>query len=176
MISLLMALTATAAVQTPPAATARTLQTVPGITISYYDVEGKTGSAIQKSLDKILKAPMPNTAAQVTVWDVQMEINKRQEGQVCTITAAKAKLVANAYLPRLKEEARVPTDVLNGWKCYVSGLEKNAATNLWYVNDQLPSLEKAVIGQPCDKAQAAYDAALKTLSDGYVAQVKSQMK
>ena len=95
MISLFMALSAVTA--QAPAATAatapHTLQNLPGTTIQYYDVAGNDADAIKSSLDKILKAPAPNTAAQVYNWSLEVGINKRTEGTVCTVSTAKAALI-----------------------------------------------------------------------------------
>ena len=163
MFSLLMALTAASAVQAAPATTARTIHTLPGTKIHYYDVAGKTGPAIQKSLKKILAAPAPNTAATVYDWSLDAGVTKRTEGTVCTVTAAKATFNGNVYLPRLKDEARVPTDVLDSWKPYVTGLEKTAADNLWFVVDRLPALEQSLVGKPCDAVAGLWDQAVKDL-------------
>jgi len=168
MLSILMALAATQAqpaVTTPPAAPARTLQSVPGVTVKYYDVAGRNGGAIEKSLKKILATPAPNnTAARVFDWSMGLKITKRTEGTVCTITAADADFTSNAYLPRLTEEASVPKDVLANWKPYAEGLEKTASDNLWFVADRIPALEQSLVGKPCDQAAPLWKAGVDNLN------------
>jgi predicted secreted Zn-dependent protease len=98
---------ATPAPGTPSAAPARAVQDLPGTTIQYYDVAGRDARTIQKNLKKILSTPN-STAARGYDWALGMSINRRTEGTTCTVTSAKATLKANAYLPRLTEEARLP--------------------------------------------------------------------
>jgi hypothetical protein len=169
MLSILMALAAVQAQPaTPPATaaapTARTLQTLPGTTVQYYDVAGRNAGAIQKDLDRILKLPPPNnTAAQGYNWNLGMSINRRTEGTVCTVTKATAELKANVFLPRLTEESRVPGEELASFKAWSNGLEKTAAQNLWFVVDRLPALQQSLVGKPCDQAQTAWTAAVDNL-------------
>jgi hypothetical protein len=175
MLSILMAL----AVQAQPAATpaARTLQGLPGTSIHYYDVPGRNGEAIQKNLKRILAQPAPNnTAAQVYNWNLGMSINRRTEGTVCTVTKATAELKANVYLPRLTEEAKVPAEELASFKSWSTGLETQAAQNLWFVVDRLPALQQTLVGKPCDQAGTLWTAAVDGLikeQNAYAAMLKA---
>ena len=104
MSNILIALAALSGVQTAtpaapapaPAAAARTLASVPGVTISYYDVPGKTGPEIQKALQAIQASNTKPT----TRWDVQAGIKKRVEGTACTILSADARMTAQVNLLR----------------------------------------------------------------------------
>jgi len=175
MLSILMAL----AVQAQPAATpaARTLQGLPGTSIQYYDVPGRNGEAIQKNLKRILAQPAPNnTAAQVYNWNLGMSINRRTEGTVCTVTKATAELKANVYLPRLTDEAKVPAEELASFKSWSTGLETQAAQNLWFVVDRLPALQQTLVGKPCDQAGTLWTAAVDGLikeQNAYAATLKA---
>jgi len=167
LLSILMALAAAQAqptVAAPAAAPARTLQGLPGTTVQYYDVAGRNGSAIEKNLDRILKQPAPNNGpAQVYNWNLGMSINRRTEGATCTVTKATAELKANVFLPRLTEEARVPSDELASYKAWVAGLESTATQNLWFVVDRLPALQQSLVGKPCDQASTLWTAAVDGL-------------
>ena len=168
MISLFMALSAVTAQASPaspaPAATApHTLQNLPGTTVQYYDVAGNDADAIKSSLDKILKAPQPNTAAQVYNWSLEVGINKRTEGTTCTVTSAKAALKANVYLPRLAQGNRAPRDVVESFGTYEKGLEKMANDNLWFVVDRLPAIEQSLAGKPCDSVSNLWNQATTNL-------------
>jgi hypothetical protein len=181
MLSILMAL---AAVQAQPAANppvaapaSRTLRSLPGTTIQYYDVAGRNGAAIEKNLKRILAQPAPNnTAAQVYNWTLGMSINRRTEGTVCTVTKATAELKANVYLPRLTEEARVPAEELASFKSWASGLETQASQNLWFVVDRIPALQQTLVGKPCDQAGTLWTAAVDGLikeQNAYAASLKA---
>jgi len=154
MISLLAMLTAAAA-QAPAAATPHTLQNLPGVTVHYYDVAGEDSDTIKKSLDKIAKAPSPNTASQVYDWAVDVAISKRTEGTTCTVTSATATLKANVYLPRLSG-SHVPRDVADGFGKYEKSLETSAVDNLGFVVDRLPAIQQSLIGKPCDSVQGLW--------------------
>src|SRR6476469_9277232 len=145
MISLFMALGAFAA-QAPAATAPRTLQTLPGVTVQYYDVPGEDADTIKASLDRILKAPAPNTAAEGYTWSLNVAINKHTEGTTCTVTTANATLKANVYLPRLSGGAKVPSDIAKSFATYEAGLEQRAADNLWFVADRLPALQQTLVG------------------------------
>ena len=181
MLSILMALTAVQAqpAATPPVAApaSRTLQSLPGTTVQYYDVPGRNGPAIEKNLKRILAQPAPNnTAAQVYNWNLGMSINRRTEGTVCTVTKATAELKANVYLPRLTEEARVPAEELASFKSWSTGLETQAAQNLWFVVDRLPALQQTLVGKPCDQAGTLWTAAVDGLikeQNAYAATLKA---
>ena len=183
MISLLIALSAATALQpaptpaptpAPAAAPARTLQALPGTVVTYYDVAGANGAAIDRSLKAIISAPAPNPAAQLFTWTADMAITKPESG-TCTITSAKATLNGKVHLPRATEEAKVPPPELARWKAYVASLESRAAANLWFVADRLPTLEKALVGTPCDSAAAVWSKSIADLTAQQAALDKTMM-
>jgi predicted secreted Zn-dependent protease len=153
----------------PPAnpavpAAGRGLKDLPGVTVKHYDVAGKDGKAIEKSLKKILAAADPSTGSgRVFDWNVEANVTKLTVGTTCTIKSVDATLTGNVYLPRLTEEARVPREVLDSWRPYVAGLEKMGAANLWFVNDKLPAIQKSMVGLPCDSVGGAWDTAMAKL-------------
>ena len=162
----------------PPIATApsgtpvatRSVKDLAGVTVKYYDVAGKDGKAIEKSLKKILAAPDPAMGGgRVFDWNVSANVTRLSvtngTATTCTVKSVDATLTGNVYLPRLTEEARVPREVLDSWRPYVAGLEKKAADNLWFVNDKLPAITRSMIGLPCDGAGQAWQAAMAKLKD-----------
>jgi predicted secreted Zn-dependent protease len=175
MLNLLATLVAATAMQAAPAAPSHTLQTLPGTQVQYYDVAGHTGDQIEKALNATLKA-QPTTAGQLYTWTVSAEVNRRTEGDKCTVTAAKAVLNAHVYLPRLAEEAKVEKEDLDQWKSYESGLEKSATDNLGFVVDSLPAIEQKLVGKPCDQAAGVWQAELKTLKEQQQAFNREQSK
>lgn|SRR6476469_95925 len=153
MISLFVALGALAA-QAPAATAPRTLQSLPGVTIQYYDVPGEDADAIKKSFDAIMKGP---NAPKLYNWSLGMGINKRTNGTICTITAANATMKSTANLPRLSGGKAIPSDVAKNFGDYVKGQEQVAADNLWFVADHLPAMQQTLVGKPCDGVQALWD-------------------
>lgn len=170
MFSLLMALTAASAVQAPAAAPARSLQSIPGVTIKYYDVTGKTDAEVKKSIaSQRPKAANGDPVPASTSWDIGAGITKRTEGSVCTTTAAKVTFKGAVELPRLADPSAVKPEFLPVWNKYVAELESAAATDLGFVSDNLAQVEKALVGIPCDKANDA----LNTATAGLKAQQRA---
>lgn len=170
MLTLFTALAASAAIQAaapPTTATApvqRMLKDIPGVTIKYYDVEGKNPGAIKKSIAK--QRPKGSDGQPVTAgfnWNVSTQITKRTEGTVCTITAAKVQFQGTAELPRLLEPQKLDAQSLKSWNEYVATLDSMEALELGYFADRMGELEKALIGHSCEKASPALDAALAKL-------------
>ena len=166
MLSLLMAVTAASALQAPAAAPARSLESVPGVTIKYYDVTGKNDKAVRQSIaSQRPKAPNGDPVPAGTNWDMSASITKRTEGNTCTITAAKVSFQGVAELPRHAEPATLKADFVQHWNAYVAELKTAAATDLGFVADNIGQVEKALVGIPCDQAGTALDAATARLKE-----------
>ena len=157
-----------AATQAPTAVASsiapRMLKDIPGVTINYYDVPGKNPGAIQKSIAKI--RPKGSDGKPVTAgynWTSNAQVTKSTQGTVCTITAAKVQFSGTADLPRLTEPQALEKEELQSWNQYVAGLDAQAAVELGYFADRMAEIEKGLIGQSCDKAGDAYDAAVTKL-------------
>ena len=181
MISLFVGITAasvlaTAQAPTTPAAPAeRTLASLPNTTITYFDVSGKDGEAIQKALANRQKEGVAPSAN----WEIGAGVRKRTEGTTCTVVGAEAKFTGEVLLPKLTTEATVPPEVLTQWKSYVAGLETAAAAKLWFVNERLGLVEKAILASSCEGAAAAANAAIdkiKAEEAAFVQQNAAQAK
>ena len=157
-----IALATAAALQAAPAATPHTLQTLPGTKVHYYDVNGVTGATIQSSLDRMIKS-QPKTAGQLFTWTASINVTQDTTAGVCRIASAKAALDANVYLPRLTQQAQVPSTDLDNWKVYETGLEQTALDNLTFVADRLPGIEQSLVGKPCDQAATIWNSSIQTL-------------
>lgn len=134
----------------------RALAELPGTTITYYDIAGKSGPAIEKSLKKRLADPNAKDSVRLFSWDVATQIMKATTGTSCVVQSASAKLSATVRLPRLAEEAKVPKDVLVKWQRYVKGVENEAATYLWFISDRLRGAERMLVGLACAQANTAW--------------------
>lgn len=148
---------------TAPTATAgRTLKDLPGTTITYYDIAGKTGPAIEKSLKKLHADPASKDVVRLLNWDVDTQIVKQTKGATCTIQSAKSTLKAEVRLPRLAE-AKIANIVLANWNAYTTRLENEAATNLWFVSDRLRGAEQSLVGISCDQAAPVWNAKVESV-------------
>lgn len=152
----------------PAITTGRALKDLPGTTVTYYDIPGKTGPAIEKSLKKLLADPASKDVVRLLTWDVGTKIVKRTTGTKCTIQGAKSTLTAKVRLPRLAEEANVAEYVLAKWNAHVAGIENEAAANLWFISDRLRGAEQSLVGISCDQAGPVWNAKVES--------VKTQLK
>ena len=147
----------------PAAIAGRTLKDLPATTVTYYDIPGKSGAAIEKALKKLHADPASKDAVQLLKWDIGTQISKRTTGTTCTIQGAKSTLNARVRLPRLAEQAKVPADVLAKWNAYVATVENDAAASLWFLSDRLRGAEQALVGVSCDQAGAVSNAQFEIL-------------
>ena len=156
----------------PASVPGRGLRDFPNTTITYYDVAGKNGKAIQKSLAKLLADPAAKDTVRLFNWDVGTQIVKATTGTTCKIQSATSKVKARVSLPRLAEQSKVPQDVAARWANYIAIVEAEAAANLWFLSDRIKGAEQVLVGLPCDKAGAAWDAklaAVKSELDAFIA-------
>jgi predicted secreted Zn-dependent protease len=165
MLSLFLTLAASAqtATATPPAVTApvttapasRSLASLPGINIKYYDVAGKNMKAVIKSIDKQRKDPATGQARTVAHnWSIDAGFRKRTVNGVCTITAVEAPFIATVELPRHSNPAQLtPADAAE-WQRFTTKIETEAAAKLWFAYDRSLQLEATIKGKDCDKGIA----------------------
>jgi hypothetical protein len=64
-------------------------------------------------------------------------------------------------MPRLVGEESVPKPVLANWRAYVTDLESQAASDLWFIRDRLPRVEQSMANVGCDDAAAKWNAGLE---------------
>ena len=166
MLSLFLALaTAQAAASTPapqvtaaPATTApaaRSLASLPGIKINYYDVTGKNMKAVIKSIDKQRKDPATGQTRTVAHnWSIDAGFRKRTVNGVCTITAVEAPFIATVELPRHAKPAELAAADAAEWQKFTAKIETEVAAKMWFAYDRSLALEAAIKGKDCDKGIA----------------------
>ena len=155
------ATTATAAPVAPAAAVAgRPLRSVPGTSISYYDVSGTTVPEIELSLKTMLADAAVKDKVRLFSWKVGTQLTKATNGTKCVVQKASSTFTAKVSLPRLAEPAKVKKGVMANWTAYVATAENNAAASLWFLTDRLRGAEQSLVGMPCDQADPAWNATL----------------
>lgn len=147
----------------------RTLASLPDTTVKYYDVPGRTGPAIEKSLKGMMANPAMTDAMRPYNWNVGAQVSKQTTGPKCSVVGVKSKLTSTVNLPRLVDLAKVDARTVTSWNAYVTSLENDAASNLWFVSDRLPAIERSLANLPCDKVAEAWNAGLEQLKTQQVA-------
>lgn len=168
---------ATQAAAPATAAPARALKDIPGVTITYYDVTGKNGQAIAKSIEKNApRAPGSKEAqAGTTNWTMKAQYTQRTVDGKCSIASAKAVFEGQATLPRLTTEATVNPQLKEQWKTFLSGLENGAAAQLGYAYDRTGDVEKAILAASCENVNTVGSEAIAKLRTEAAAYMQSQM-
>jgi predicted secreted Zn-dependent protease len=151
----------------PPAAApaARTLEALPNVKLSYYDVTGKDMKAINKSIAKNrTKAEKGSKDPVAFNWDLGAQTRTREVNGVCTIMAVEPQFKgATVELPRLTNEATLPVAVLDDWRAYQAENRSYVAQKLWFVHDRLAAMAAPLAGKKCSDAQKDWETAVAKL-------------
>ena len=143
----------------------RTLKDIPNVTITYYDVTGKNGQAIARSIAKNAPraAGSKESVAGTTNWSMKAEYTQRTVNGKCSIASSKATFSGTATLPRLTTQGVVNRQLQEQWQTYLAGLEAGAVANLGYAYDRTAKVEKAILGATCETVGAVGSAAIAQL-------------
>lgn len=170
-VALALGAQAAAAQNAPAPATAiapaaSPLAQIPGVTVQYYDVTGKTIEAIRASiLAQSPKDPASGEALTTTAkWSIGTSVKKQTTGTVCKIVGATATIKSEVVLPRLATTEGVPAPVLAQWQSYIGSLESQQAARIRPIYDRLSEVEKAVVASSCEGAAQAADKAIGEIS------------
>lgn len=154
-----------AAAATPPAVPAPSpLSTIPGVTITYYDVAGTTIEQLRASIEAQRRNPTTGVVSPSSLnWNIGTNFQRERTGNQCRVINARAVLTAEVILPRLVT-AEVPAPVLEGWRTYVASMEQQQAEILRRPLSRLSEVEQAVMAATCDGAAAASRAAIDRIT------------
>jgi predicted secreted Zn-dependent protease len=151
----------------PLSAPSKKLSEIPGVTVSYYDLVGRTIPELHGWLEK--HEPRDAQTHKVTPatssWSIGSAVKFTRTGGRCTLTGATVKFTATAKLPRLAAGMKVPAPVLASWNAYAAALEDRQAAQLGFVRDRLREVEGAIMRSTCNSWQKAAAAALARLSE-----------
>ncbi len=143
---------------------ANSIADIPNTTVRYYDVSGKTISAINRSIAERRPAgagSRPATAA--TDWAIKAGFDRREVDGKCNVVAARVTFSATADLPRLVQEKALDPALRTRWRTYIGQLEASAVATLLFVHENLGAVEKAILASNCDTAKLAGSAAIERL-------------
>jgi predicted secreted Zn-dependent protease len=142
-----------------------TLAQMPGVTVQYYDVAGKTIPEMKASMEA--QRPAGATGAPVpasSTWSIGISVRRSTLGNQCKIVGAKARLTANVVMPRLAVTEGVPEPELRQWQAYVAGLEQQQVALLSQPLARLGEVERAAMASTCQGAQAAASQAIAAIT------------
>jgi len=139
----------------------RALRDLPGTTISYYEVAGRTVPEIELALKTMLADNAVKDKVPLYSWKVGTELTKATSGTKCVVKKASSNFTAKVSLPRLAKPTKVKKGVMAQWTAYVTNAENSAATSLWFLAHRLRGAEQALVGLACDQADPAWNATLE---------------
>ena len=151
------------AVPAPPVL--QTLSQIPGVTVQYYDIAGKTIPELNASImaqrpPAADGRPNPSSAS----WSIGTSIRKATTGNTCKIVGASPRFTGTVVLPRLASTEGVPEPVLKQWQNYVANLEHQQAVALRQPYDRLREVEQAALASTCEGASAAVNRAIELIT------------
>ena len=149
-----------------PAVAVRSLEAVPNVTIHYYEVAGSDLTAINASV--AAQAPRDPVSNAVSVsssdWSINVGFAQRIVDGKCTVSGASARFTASVVMPRLLNQQALTREESKIWDQYLAILKSNAAAELWFVNDRVGRIEKAILASSCESASRAASAAADRIS------------
>jgi predicted secreted Zn-dependent protease len=142
------------------------LASIPGVTVTYYDVTGNTIDALnaaiaaQRPKDAATGAPIPSSAK----WSIGVNVKKATTGTVCKLTDATPRFTGEVVMPRLVNAETVPVPVRNQWAAYVASMEQRHAETLRRPYQRLGEVRTAVMASSCEGASAAANRAIAEIT------------
>src|SRR5438045_4071005 len=106
----------------PLPAPLRKLSEIPWVTVTYYDLVGRTIPEIHDWLEKHepRDAQTHKVTAATSSWSIGSAVKFTRTGGRCRLTSARLKFTATAKLPRLAAGMKVPGPVLASWNAYAA--------------------------------------------------------
>jgi len=165
-IGLVLAAPAIAQTAAMPAAPAVSpLSQIPGLTIKYYDVMGRTIKDMRASIQTQAPKDANGQALPSSVnWRIGTNVKKQVKGAACRISGATVTMTSEVVLPRLVTAKGVKARELAQWQAYMASIEAQQAARITSVRNRLPEVERAILASTCDGAAAAADRAIAEIS------------
>lgn len=142
------------------------LASIPGVTVTYYDVTGTTIEALNASIaaqrpkDAVTGGPIPSSAK----WSIGVSVKKSTTGTVCKLTDATPTFKGEVTLPRLVGAETIPVPVRNQFAAYVASIEQQQAETLRRPYQRLGEVRTAVMASSCEGASAAANQAIAEIT------------
>lgn len=141
------------------------LAAIPGLSIQYYNVSGRTIKDMRASIE----AQRPRDATGQVVpssvkWSIGTNVKREMRGTACRISGATVTMTSEVVLPRLVTVKGVKARELAQWQAYTASIEAQQAARLNAVRSRLPEVERAILASTCEGAGAAADRAIAEIS------------
>ena len=151
------------------------LSRIPGVTVKYYDVAGKSPGTILAAM-KSQRAGRPGATPTSSRWSIGIDVQKATTGTRCRVVRATALFRAEVDFPRLvvtrkpNEEEDPAEEKLEKfqarWQEYLATLDRQQAAYLRSIHEQLPEVERAAMAASCDGARAAAERVIAGIREG----------
>lgn len=145
--------------QTPPG-----FDGIPNVSFDYYDLAGRDPKAIRAAMVEV-RPTDPNDGERVdalTRWAWRWSWQTTPGG--CDLANVNLTYSATVRLPRLKDRAVVPANVLKDWDAYIAALERHEAGHVRNSYAGRAEIRSAIAGATCATANAVAMAAVARVS------------
>lgn len=153
------------AAATPAAAqTTDAFAGLPGVTFSYYDVDGEDAAAVRTALDAVRPTDR-NDGERVdalTHWAMRWRWTGTRRGR-CNLASARVTVSAMVTLPRLAHPDLAPAPLVAQWNQYLAALEAHEAGHVRYAYAHRAMVLDAIRRATCATASAAAQATLTAI-------------
>jgi predicted secreted Zn-dependent protease len=133
---------------------------IPGATMIYYDIYGSTETELRQQLNA--KQPVGFDGYRgdsTTSWDIRWTWPGYRRN-ICNLAAAKVTLKVTVTFPRWTPPLNASPELVAKWTKYVKILASHEQHHVDSVNNNYPSVEKAIKGATCLTADFAAQKAL----------------
>lgn len=134
---------------------------IPGASISYYDVNGSTANQLAQSLNRFSTAS--GDYASQTSWTVSWETQSQSDG-TCRALNVAAKITVT--FPRWNPAPGTSPVLISDWNRFIQALATHEEGHVQRVTNNIPNLEAAINRGSCQVANAA--------AQGVMAQIQRQ--
>lgn len=139
--------------------------TIPGATITYYDISGATEEELRAQLDR--KAPVGYDGFKgdaTTKWRVNWTWPGYGSG-TCTLSKAEVTYEVEVIMPRWRAPADADPALVSKWRRYVAGLAAHEKAHVDNVVQNHDEIDAAIEDASCADAEAEAQRALDELRE-----------
>jgi predicted secreted Zn-dependent protease len=127
---------------------------IPNLTLTYYDVAGRTVEGIGRDirLQGLTDARDGKSVDARANWWMDWRWDNRGEGEACRPVNVAVGFRADITLPRLTDASHLPSYDRAKWDTYIKALRQHEANHVRYALDRTGEVAEAIRASRCDLA------------------------
>lgn len=143
---------------------------IPGVTVAYYDVEGRDGPMIRRAIDARRPTDTHDRTRvdAISRWSMRWSLRGSAAG-TCDLDSVVITFAATVTMPRLTSPVMLSPALKADWDRYVAALERHEAGHVRYAYDHRDDVRAAIRAGSCATVAAAGKAAIARIAEHDVA-------